>query len=322
MSVRSKSRRKAGGQSWWLALVLPVAAILFAVWFFLIHESETFTGKKVTEKTEADQSLCAEAKQETGISEINGQISGDLPSPETPWIALIIDDFGFPATAGVVDGFLSLPFEVTFSIIPGNIKSVSIGNTVHAAGGEVFIHLPMEPTRKVAMGERDMVLVGMDAVDLEVILDRVTGELPFAVGLNNHMGSKATLDEPLMRMLAFELKKRDMVFIDSRTVEGSRAYTTMISAGVPALGRDVFIDNKGDPVGIPNRIRELLRIARHNGWAVGIGHARQTTLNALVEILPAIDESGVRFITAGELIEAVCNMRRRTQVASGDTVVN
>ncbi len=322
MSVRSKSRRKAGGQSWWLALVFPVAAILFAVWFFLIHEPETSANHSVAEQAEAEQPRIADGKQETGVSEINGQISGDLPSPEIPWIALIIDDFGFPATAGLVDGFLSLPFEVTFSIIPGNIKSVSIGSTIHAAGGEVFIHLPMEPTRKVAMGERDMVMVGMEAVDLEAILDRVVVELPFAVGLNNHMGSKATLDEPLMRMLAFELKKRGMVFIDSRTVEGSRAYTTMISAGVPALSRDVFIDNKGDSVGIPNRIRELLRIARHRGWAVGIGHARETTLNALVNMLPVINESGVRFVTAGGLIEVVRNMRRRTQVASADTIVN
>ncbi len=322
MSGRSKSRRKYIGLPWWLALFLPVAAILVAVWFFLIREPETSARRQVAEQADAGQLLPQEREQESGTSESDEYLLEDLPSPETPWIALVIDDFGFPATAKVVDGFLSLPFNVTFSIIPGNIKSILIGKTVHAAGGKVFIHLPMEPTRKVAMGERDMVMVGMEAVDLEAILDRVSGELPFAVGLNNHMGSKATLDGPLMSMLAFELKKRGMVFIDSRTVKGSKAYPAMISAGVPALGRDVFIDNRDDTVGIPSRIQELLRIARHRGWAVGIGHARETTLNALIELLPVINESGVGFVTADRLIKAVWSMQRRTQVASADTIVN
>ncbi|MDP8228706.1 MAG: divergent polysaccharide deacetylase family protein [Candidatus Electryoneaceae bacterium] len=127
------------------------------------------------------------------------------PSPEYPWIALIIDDFGPAGSVRLTDDFLSLPFPFTLAVMPGNLGTVKIGQMIAAAGGETFIHLPMEPMTQVAMNERDMLLVGSTAEEIRVILDRATAELPMAIGLNNHMGSKATLDVSLMNLLAQEL---------------------------------------------------------------------------------------------------------------------
>ncbi len=319
MAERSKPGRKRSRVSWWWGVIIPAAAIFAAIWFLLIREPEHEALMSIPEQVSKSYPEAAVEVQELPVAEeqIESGEPGrpessvdDLPSPESPWVALIIDDFGPPSTANLLKGFQDLPFELTYSIIPGYTKSIWVGKTVHEAGGEVFIHLPMEPTRKVSMKERDMVLVGMDSLELKAILDRVTGDLPFAVGLNNHMGSKATLDDPLMKMLADELKKRGLIFIDSRTVPRSRGYPNMVAAGVPALGRDVFIDNYCESDDIIGQVSELIRIARRRGWAVGIGHPYRETLIALTEAASMIEDTGVRFVTVTALVNAVRKIRR------------
>jgi polysaccharide deacetylase 2 family uncharacterized protein YibQ len=193
-------------------------------------------------------------------------------------LALIIDDFGPPGTARLAPAFLQMPFDLTISIIPGNPKSVAVHRLARAAGREVFIHLPMEPLVPQAMDEKHMVSAGVDSSDLAEIMARVTRELPGAAGLNNHMGSRATLDEGTMRLLAGELLPRGLVFVDSRTAEGSLGYQVMIAHGVPALWRDVFLDNDRDTSRIAGQLRQLVDLARRRGWALGIGHCCRETL--------------------------------------------
>ena len=310
MTARRKNRRGRRGLPWWTALIFAFVALVAAGWYFLIGDFEPGNAGQNAGNFSLDNSetLPVVVEQDSSVFVLPEE-RDESPSLENPWIALIIDDFGSPASARVVDGFLKLPFEVTFSIIPGNVKSISIGEQVYEAGGEVFIHLPMEPIRQIAMNERDMVLVGMAPIELETILDRVTGEIPYAVGINNHMGSKAMLDDRVMEMLAFELRKRSLVFVDSRTVSYSRGLPVMEAAGVPVLARDVFIDNRDDVKTIPERIDQLLRIAVRRGWAVGIAHARQTTLEALKEIAPVIEETGVRVVSASTLINSMWKSR-------------
>lgn len=227
------------------------------------------------------------------------------PTPETPWVALIIDDFGSYGSYEVLQGFLDLPADVTLSIIPGYPRSVAIGAEAVKAGVETFIHLPMEPTQSIAMNERDMLYVGATSEEIGVIFDRVLQEQPFAVGLNNHMGSKATLDRKLMLLLAGELEKRGLIFIDSWTVPHSLARSVMLSKGVPAMSRDIFLDNDRNLKDIRRQFRKLVKISRKRGWAIGIGHARKEMLTILQQDLTKWTGDGVRFVSVSVLAQAV-----------------
>ena len=227
------------------------------------------------------------------------------PSPENPWVAIIIDDFGPNWKSGLVDGFLDLPFDLTVSVLPGNRKTVSVGLRAVEKGKEVFIHLPMEPIDSVALKERDMVNVGIDQGGLYEILDRTINELPAAVGMNNHMGSKATTDANLMNIFAAALKSRGLMFVDSRTDPNTCALNAMNDAGVPALGRDIFLDFYYEDERITDQLTKLMHIAQRRGWSVGIGHVRSLTLKVLTRELLRWQDEGITFVTAGKLIETI-----------------
>jgi len=220
-----------------------------------------------------------------------------------PEISIIIDDFGPAWDDAVVQGFIELPFEVTLSVIPGNRTTTSAAKRAAAAEKEIFIHLPMEPEERIAMDERDMLLSGSSAERVRAVLKRAIQEIPGARGVNNHMGSKATADRKLMGRVAEELKRSKLSFVDSRTTERSVALRAMQQTGIPAIGRDVFLDVETDSANVAERLYELAFIARRRGWAVGIGHVKRNTLAAMRAVLPTLQKDGFRFVFAGDLIE-------------------
>ena len=87
--------------------------------------------------------------------------------------------------------------------------------------------MPMENTGKT-YGEEEFVL--MTAMDSETIQRRINNaikDIPTAIGMNNHQGSKASADQHVMSNIAKVMKEREMFFIDSRTTVETIGETTM-----------------------------------------------------------------------------------------------
>ncbi len=226
-------------------------------------------------------------------------------SLNSPLIAIIIDDFGPGLNRNVIKGFIELPFDITLAIMPGNDLTVKTSESAMQAGKESMIHLPMEPIDSVAMDERDMVYCSMDSAEVVEILDRAQAELPYALGMNNHMGSKATSDSTLMAVFANLLSDRGLFFIDSRTTPNSCGLKTMRQQSVPSAGRDIFLDFTDDPKIIRQQIYKASRIAERRGWAIAIGHARRETLEVLKNELPILQSEGFTFVSASRLLEII-----------------
>lgn len=229
----------------------------------------------------------------------DNQISSDSNDVR---VALIIDDFGPATNRETIKGFIDLPYDITISIIPGNDRTVNIGKATAKAGKDVFIHLPMEPKEPAAMDERDMVYVDDDHTRLETVFNRVLKDLPQAIGLNNHMGSRAMADTSFLKNLAASLKDRNLVFVDSRTDSEFFSLEIMRKAGVKATSRDIFLDYAIDTTIIEDQLSKLIRIARKRRWAVGIGHVKQETLEVLQRSLPRYESEGVKFVFVRDLI--------------------
>ena len=308
----NRSRKRAAGR--WIAISALAATLIAVSWIWLRHPAREIEAHHYGDR-DSDTSLPHPDRHPKSLQ--GGRRPDDLrfPAPEHPWIALIIDDFGPTGSARLAPEFLELPFEVTLSVIPGNPKSASVCRLTRDAKRELFIHLPMEPATPTAMGERDMLMVGMNPERLQSCLDRIKSELPTAVGVNNHMGSKATADTALMQILAIELQQRGLLFVDSRTGYNSVAYAIMRAKGVPSLWRDVFLDNERDTVQIAQRLAELASVARQRGWALGIGHVHRETLEILQREVPGLIKSGIRIVSAGKLVRAVEAME--AEIAAG-----
>ena len=123
-------------------------------------------------------------------------------------IVLIIDDFGYRNDL-ISDGFLKLDIPITCAIIPGHSQSKKFAEKALNAGKEVIIHMPMESS-VVSTGEEEYkIKVGMTSEEIEWRINEVLKEIPEAVGMNNHQGSRATADSKIMTVVASVLKNRD-----------------------------------------------------------------------------------------------------------------
>mgnify|MGYP005709254057 FL=1 len=131
--------------------------------------------------------------------------------------------------------------------------------------------MPMENTGKT-YGEEEFVL--MTAMDSETIQRRINNaikDIPTAIGMNNHQGSKASADQHVMSNVAKVMKDREMFFIDSRTTVETIGETTMEVFGVPTARRNIFLDNEDDEEKIEKQLMKLIKRAEKDGSAIGIG---------------------------------------------------
>ena len=68
-------------------------------------------------------------------------------------------------------------------------------------------------------------------------------------------------------------------------------------------GIDVDVDYDDEKEVIIEKLQQLERVARENGTAIGIGHHRKTTIQALKEELPRMEERGVELVIVSEVLE-------------------
>jgi polysaccharide deacetylase 2 family uncharacterized protein YibQ len=125
--------------------------------------------------------------------------------------------------------------------------------------------------------------------------------VPFAKGVNNHMGSKMTAESSQMYQIFSVLKERNLYFIDSRTTARTLCKPSARLFQIPFAQRDVFLDHLQNAEFIRKQIKELISVARRNGYAVGIGHPHVITYNILREMLPELQKE-VKLVPASEIV--------------------
>ncbi|HMD30566.1 MAG TPA: divergent polysaccharide deacetylase family protein, partial [Candidatus Acidoferrales bacterium] len=222
-------------------------------------------------------------------------------------LAVIVDDLGYdPAAARAA---LSLPGRVSVAILPNLPDSSAIAEEAFRRGVEVLLHLPMQSLGGDGKAEKIELRVGEPAGEVNRVLGEMLASVPHAVGVNNHQGSRATADAALMAALAGDLRERGLFFIDSRTSGASIALDAARRAGVPAAGRNVFLDDDEQPAAIRKQLERAEHVAREQGFCVAIGHPHNATLDVLAERLPEIEARGVRLVFASEILKSAAGTR-------------
>ena len=90
--------------------------------------------------------------------------------------------------------------------------------------------------------------------------------------------------------------------MDSRTTSESVAYDVARNHGLRAAKNKVFLDNEKNVEYIKGRIEVLMQEARQGGDAIGICHVHPATVEALQQMLPVIEKSGIKLVYASELV--------------------
>jgi len=220
---------------------------------------------------------------------------------EAPRLAIIIDDMGNDRAAD--ESVLALRFPLTISVLPHLPLSATIADDAWRRGDQVMLHLPMQSESEAKTpGEPIELRVGMPRSQVEPTLAGMLETVPHAAGVNNHEGSRATADTPLMDALMPALRDRGLFFIDSRTTASTVAFDAAQHAGVRAASRKVFLDDSLSSGAIRAQIELAGRDAVQNGEAIAIGHPHSETIAALREALPRLKKAGIQLVPASEIV--------------------
>ncbi|MFV2073818.1 MAG: divergent polysaccharide deacetylase family protein, partial [Thermoanaerobaculales bacterium] len=216
-------------------------------------------------------------------------------------LAILLDDGG--QKLDLVAQAAALPTEVGIAILPFLPYSAETAEEMFSAGHEVWLHLPMEPEGYPGNDPgAGAVLVGMEGNDLQTTIHSAINNIPHAIGVNNHMGSKASADLRLMTWVMQELKARGMAFIDSRTTVRTVAEEAARAQGVPTNRRHVFLDNKKESAAIRRQLEEAIYRCRIEGEIIAIGHLSPVTLRVLAQELPGLKKRGADLVAPSKLV--------------------
>ena len=215
--------------------------------------------------------------------------------------AIIIDDLG--QDVKIARQVFSLSGAVTVSVLPHLPASGQTAAEAHRAGREVMLHLPMEalPNVKGSGGENTL-CEGMPGIEVERIIASGLDSVPYASGVNNHMGSRATTSASLMSEVMKTLASRRLYFIDSRTTASSVALCAAREAGLPAFYRSVFLDDTENVEYTLGELQRLCGVVREQGVALAIGHPHPTTLAALGRFLPELDRDDIELVPPSKIV--------------------
>ena len=206
--------------------------------------------------------------------------------PGTPMIALLIDDMG--EVRDWSDRIVALPAPLTLSYFPHSPNLTEQVEGARRAGHEIMLHLPMEPDDETENPGPNPLLTGLDPDELRHLAVTMLDSLDGYVGVNNHMGSRFTLDEAAMAVVLAEVRDRGLLFLDSRTAPNSVGHGLATALGMPALRRDIFVDNEADSGLIEAQLAAVESHARTHGYAIAIAHPRPDTITALAGWLDGV----------------------------------
>ena len=218
--------------------------------------------------------------------------------PQGAGIVLIIDDLGFDGQP--LERVMQLDPNVNCSILPNGTRADEFARRLHASGFEVLCHLPMQPRGTEAPG-RNAILTSMSDEEIARTTRENIEAVPYARGVNNHMGSLATTDRRVMFSVLQALPE-GMYFIDSRTTGGSIAANVARELNVRTASRQVFLDDLATEAAVRRQLAQLAAAAETHGTAIGIGHPHAVTLRVLAEEMPKLRAQGFRFVRASEVV--------------------
>lgn len=197
-------------------------------------------------------------------------------------LAIVIDDFGYrPHNENQV---LAMPAAISVAVLPDSPHAREMATKAHNSGHEVLIHLPMAPLSKQPL-EKNTLRPEMSSDEIERIIRSAVNNVPFAVGINNHMGSKMTSSLFGMQKVMQALAHYNLYFLDSVTIGNTQAMRAAQGTGVKVIKRKVFLDDSQNEADIRVQFNRAIDLARRNGSTIAIGHPHPSTVRVLQQMV-------------------------------------
>lgn len=211
--------------------------------------------------------------------------------PERNKVAFVIDDFG-NNMAGTQD-ILNLPIPLTIAVMPFLPTTKKDAVMAHQKKHDVFVHLPMEPLKgKKSWLGPGAITTSLSNDEIRKRVNEAIDDVPHAIGVNNHMGSKATADPRVMRVVLEVCRERGLIYLDSKTTSNSVVPAIAKELGVPFIENTIFLDDIYSKAHIRKQMRKVSQRINHLHVCIAIGHVGPPgikTASVLNEFIPVIE---------------------------------
>lgn len=186
-------------------------------------------------------------------------------------VAIVIDDFGNNMT-GTTE-MMDLKVQFTVAVMPFLPTTHRDAEWAHRLGHDVLVHLPMEPIRGLSswLGPGAITTSLTDA-EIRTRVNAAINDVPYAIGMNNHMGSKATADPRVMRIVLEVCRERGLFFLDSRTNYKSVVTKLADQLGVRTLDNHIFLDDQYTSQHIHKQVAQMNTFLLKHDECIVIGH--------------------------------------------------
>ncbi|MGD9938391.1 MAG: divergent polysaccharide deacetylase family protein [Clostridia bacterium] len=215
-------------------------------------------------------------------------------------LVFILDDAGH--NIWQLEPFLALPFPISIAVLPRLPNTRKAAAMTVSAGKELMLHQPMEAVGGSDPGPGALFLT-MEDHEIRLTIRENLAQLPGVVGINNHMGSKATADERIMSIVLDEARRAGVYFVDSLTIAESVVHSVASLMNLRTWERTVFLDNTPDRASIMKYVSEGTKIAEKRGYAIMIGHVWSAELaQTLSDLYPQLVEQGFSLSTISRIM--------------------
>ena len=196
-----------------------------------------------------------------------------------PKLVIIIDDV---VSKSQKDKILNIGYPITMAFLPPN--GVQKESAIIAQNLPFhMIHFPMQASKNFKNIEVNTLNISDSYETIEARVKQLRVLYPNATYTNNHTGSVFTENYEAMDKLFRALKKYNFIFVDSRTTPNSVAKELSIKYQMPYIVRDTFLDNDRSFTAIQNQLKDAIRVAKKQGFAIAIGHPYEVTFQVLKE---------------------------------------
>ena len=234
-------------------------------------------------------------------------------------IAIVIDDIGYKSSD---KRLLDLDAKLTYAVLPHTPLGYQYAKDAVQSNREVIIHLPMQANKNNRLLGPGALTHEMTKQEYQQTLLSALEDIPFAIGVNNHMGSLLTRQEEPMAWTMELLRQHQLFFLDSKTTRHSKIEAVADQYGVDSLARNIFLDHDRNKQAIERQFRRLVRIAKKHGQAIAIGHPYSETREVLEQQLARLSEMNVELVPLSHLLPAPAYLVKSDQPAQTQQAVN
>ena len=228
----------------------------------------------IEEKTQIEKPI---TKQKKDLITKKDNYKYDLKTK--PKLVIIIDDV---VSKTQKDKILNIGYPITMAFLPpnsGHKESAIIAQNLPFH----MIHFPMQASKNFKNIEIDTLNISDSYEKIEARVKKLRDLYPNTTYTNNHTGSVFTENYEAMDKLFRALKKYNFIFVDSKTTPNSVAKELSIKYQMPYIVRDTFLDNDRSFTAIQNQLKDAIRVAKKQGFAIAIGHPYEVTFQVLKE---------------------------------------